>query len=129
MRASNPKRLLPEDPYADAPDSPFTAVCESSNFSHIDLEVDTYLQLKPASTQQYKDALSFWRENDKEFPHVSIAARKVLPICGSVPSERVFAEVDRILDPTRQGMKPENVSALVTAKNVKKFHKLINTQV
>ena len=58
-------------------------------------------------------ALSWWKENQKSFPQLSLLVRKYYSIpTTSANSERAFSEAGNVLTPLRNSLKPEKVKQL-----------------
>ena len=82
-------------------------------------DVDRYLGSKlVASSQVSLDVLKWWKDNQTEFPILSIFARDVLSVpVSTISSESAFSLSGRILDTRRMSLTPEMVECLTCLKD------------
>uniref|UniRef100_A0A914QNI7 HAT C-terminal dimerisation domain-containing protein n=1 Tax=Panagrolaimus davidi TaxID=227884 RepID=A0A914QNI7_9BILA len=105
----------------DQPPSAFAAFTDTTH-DLLSVECDTYLNLRSSFLRtQYENVLDFWRAEEAKYPHIAKAAKHVLSITSSSPSERVFSVTGNTLTPHRMCMSPEVTSALVNMKSLKRF--------
>lgn len=68
------------------------------NFTRLSRELDDYLRDEPAEN----DELEWWRQNQKNYPHLVQLALKYLCIpASSTPSERIFSKAGLVLSEKR----------------------------
>jgi len=64
------------------------------------------------------DILAFWKSNQFRYPELALMARDVMSVpISTVASESAFSVSGRVLDQYRSALKPENVEALVCARD------------
>jgi hypothetical protein len=82
----------------------------------IEKEVSAYLDYPKMSSET--NPLLWWRNEQRQFPTLSVLARKYLCICGtSVPSERVFSSCGYTINNYRSRLHPKNVNYLIFLSN------------
>ena len=78
----------------------------------ITLEIQPYFQMETLDPEE--DPLTWWRDTQMMFPHLSKLARKYLCIpATSSSSERVFSTSGNIVSCLRSTLKPDHVNRLV----------------
>ena len=82
-------------------------------------DIDRYLGSRlVASSQVSLDVLKWWKDNQSEFPILSIFARDVLSVPVSIiSSESAFSLSGRILDTRGMSLTPEMVECLTCLKD------------
>ena len=122
-------RVYQDDPYSEAPASPFSIYCNTS-IDPIDVEINLYLSQRSAVlASKFNGVLDYWRQKESIFPHIAKAARRILPISGSAPSERIFGLVNREISDYRGTLDTSTVRDLVIMKNLKRFDKYMSIPV
>lgn len=78
-------------------------------------ELTMYLNLRPPSTlSSTADLLPWWRENEKNFPHVARVARRLLSVpASSASSERSFSAAGLTLSQRRAALDPDTVDDIL----------------
>ena len=77
----------------------------------IDNEVISYLDYHKMNPET--NLLIWWKSEQRQFPTLSILARKYLCVCGtSDPSERVFSTCGYVVNNYRSRLHPKNVNYL-----------------
>ena len=65
------------------------------------------------------DILSFWKTNEHRYPELSLLARDIMTVpISTVASESTFSVGGRILNQYRSTLKPNNVEALVSTRDL-----------
>ena len=82
-------------------------------------DVDKYLGSRLVSSHQVSlDVLKWWKDNQLEFPILSILARDILSVpVSTIFSESAFSLSGRILDNRRMSLTPEMVECLTCLKD------------
>jgi hypothetical protein len=82
-------------------------------------KLDLYLEEStvPINTKGF-DILNWWRINSLRFPTLSILAKLILMIpMTSIASESAFSTGGRVLNDTRNRLKPETLEALICGQD------------
>ena len=75
-------------------------------------EIEVYVTAPRMDVED--ELLSWWRENNRSYPMLSVLACKYLAVCAaSCPSERLFSSSGYIVNPLRGNLNPEKVDMLV----------------
>uniref|UniRef100_A0A914D4A2 HAT C-terminal dimerisation domain-containing protein n=1 Tax=Acrobeloides nanus TaxID=290746 RepID=A0A914D4A2_9BILA len=124
-RVNPPDVPIPKDPYELAPSSPYEEVC--SQLDIIDVEINQYLKRRSyVEAMNYNNALDFWRNEEKNFSHIAVLARRLLCVVSSAASERIGSQLSQQLTKQRSNMKPDTISNLIYMKNLKIFEQVLN---
>jgi hAT family C-terminal dimerisation region len=121
--------VVSEEEEAESSDQPPSKRCK---FDFTDIE-DVPPKNRHSELQKYRnfvlnetdtaslregEILSWWKFHAKDYPHLSLLARKFLCIpASSASSERVFSTSGRIVEERRTSLLPENVDALLIIHN------------
>lgn len=84
-----------------------------SKEQHMDNELHEYLSSPKLDFED--DPLKYWKENEHNYPYLSLMAKKYLCVCAtSSSSERLFSTAGNIVTPVTStcSMKPETVDML-----------------
>lgn len=82
-------------------------------------EITCYLSTK---VRNDINPLDWWRDNEKDFPTLSLLAKKFFCIpATSTPSERLFSDVGNCITSKRTNLKPDRVGKMMFLKRNMKF--------
>ena len=98
---------------AEATGSHWTLTLSQAN------DIDKYLGSRLVSSHQVSlDVLKWWKDNQVEFPILSVFARDILSVpVSTISSESAFSLSGRILDNRRMSLTPEMVECLTCLKD------------
>ena len=90
----------------------------NQNQINCEVEIDNYLNETITPTlPQTTDVYQWWHTNQHSFPILSRMARKYLSIpATSIPSERLFSDVENQITSKRTRLAPEIVNKLLFVK-------------
>lgn len=89
----------------------------SQNMPDLEREIKNFLILPPASVEEARNALEWWKMYSKSFPLLAALAKSVLSIpAASTTSERVFSASGGIISDKRHNLTPDNTKKLTLIK-------------
>ncbi|CAI9113960.1 OLC1v1037522C1 [Oldenlandia corymbosa var. corymbosa] len=90
--------------------------------SDLKSDLDLYLERPALPPVQDFDVLGWWRENEKDYPTLSIMASDILSIPLTTTSpDSVFSTAEGQMDSLRSRLRPTTVEALICAKDWLKY--------